>query len=126
MMRSSCFSYKKFHFLTGDFNHSDICQQDNTASCKQSRRLLEYTDYNFLVQLLDQPIRGEALLDLVLTNAKEIVKAIKTGSSLGCSDHALVELMTSRNMGLAKSGGRTLNFRRTSLRLFKELLDKIS
>lgn len=43
------------------------------------------------------------MLDLLLTKAKEVVKVIKIGSSLGCSDHTLVELVISRNMGLAKS-----------------------
>ena len=33
----------------GDFIHSDICWEYNTASCKQSNRLLEFTDENFLV-----------------------------------------------------------------------------
>ncbi len=43
-------------------------------SYKQSRRLLEYINDNFLVQVLDRPTRGEVLLDLVLTSAEEIVK----------------------------------------------------
>ena len=66
------------------------------------------------------------LLDLLLTKAKEVVKLIKIGSSLGCSDHTLVELVISRNVGLAKSRVRMLNFRRANFRLFKDLLDEIS
>lgn len=56
--------------LTGDFNHPNTCWQDNTVSCKQSRRLQKSIDGNFLVQLLDRPTRGEALLGLVLTNVE--------------------------------------------------------
>ena len=37
--------------------------------------------------------RGEALLDLLLTNVEEIINGVKVGGSLGCSDHALVEFM---------------------------------
>lgn len=57
-----------------DFIHADICWQNNMANCKQSRRLLEFTDDYFLAQVLDRPIRSEAFLDLVLTKADEIIK----------------------------------------------------
>ena len=92
-------------------------------SCKQSRRPLEFS-VNILVQVI-RPTRGKALLDLVLTNAEEITKDVMIGGSLGCSDHVLVKFGISRNMGLAKSGVRILNYRRMNLRLFKELLDEI-
>ena len=59
----------------------------------------------------------------MLTNAEDIIKGIKIGGSLGCS--ALVEFVILRNVGLAKSGVRTLNFGRVIFRLFKELLDEI-
>ena len=94
------------------------------ASC--SRRLLECTDDNFLIQILDRLTRCEALLDLLITNEEEIIKGVKVGGSLGCSDHALVEFVISRNVGLVKSGVKTLNFGRANFKLFKELLAKIS
>ena len=65
------------------------------------------------------------MLDLLLTNAEEIIKGVKVGGNLGCSYHSLVEFMILRNAGLAKSGVRTLNFRRANFKLFKELLAKI-
>lgn len=49
-------------------------------------------------------------LDSVLTNTDELLKEAEIGGCLGCSNHALVEFMTSRNMGLAKSKDRALNF----------------
>ena len=33
--------------LVGDFYHTDIPWENSTATCKQSRRLLETTEYNF-------------------------------------------------------------------------------
>lgn len=50
---------------------------------------------------------------------------VKTGGGQGYSDHVLLEFVTSRNAGLAKSKVRTLKYRRASWRLLKELLDKI-
>ena len=104
----------------GDFNHLDICWGENHMA------FLESIDDNFLAQVLDRPARGEVLLDLLLTNAEEIIKGFKIGGSLGCSNHALVQFVTSRKTGLAQSEVRTLNFGRANLRLFKELLDKIT
>lgn len=50
-------------------------------------------------------------LDLVLTNVDEFNKEVKIRGSLDCSEHALVEFMILRNMGLVKRKVRTLGFR---------------
>lgn len=88
--------------LMRDFNHPYIHWQDNMTSCKQSRRLQEFVEDNFLVQVLDSLTRGELLLDF-LTNAEKMVKDIKIGGSLDSSNHTLVEFVILRNVGLAKS-----------------------
>lgn len=75
--------------------------------------------------VLYKPTISETLLDLVLTSAREIIKEVKIGSSLGCSDQALVKFVISRNMGLAETRVRMLNFRRATFRLFKELLGEL-
>lgn len=56
---------------------------------------------NFLVQVLGKPTRGEVLLDWVLTSVDELIREVKIRGSLGCSDHALVKFVFSRNMGFA-------------------------
>jgi len=38
---------------------------------------LESINDNFLAQVLDRPARGEVLLDLLLTSAEEIIKALR-------------------------------------------------
>ena len=58
----------------------------------------------------------------MLTNAEESIREVKTAGSLGFSDHALVEFMFLKNVGLVKSRGRTMCFRRAKFRLLKELL----
>ncbi|KAK4831255.1 hypothetical protein QYF61_016725 [Mycteria americana] len=72
-------------------------------SCRQSRRLLEFIEDNFLTQVTDTPTRGEVILDLMVTNASELISDVKIGGSLGCSDHALVEFTVLRDMGQGKS-----------------------
>ena len=61
--------------------------------CKQARRLLESTEDDFLVYVLDRPTRGEVLLDLVLTSEEEITEEVKTGGNLGFSNHALAKFL---------------------------------
>ncbi|GAB0205938.1 hypothetical protein GRJ2_003059400 [Grus japonensis] len=39
--------------LREDFNHPKICWRDNTAGHKQSRKILECVDDNFLFQVID-------------------------------------------------------------------------
>ena len=92
----------------GDFNHPNICWDSGMVGGRQSRRFLESVKDNFLVQVIDGQTRGEALLDLVLINTEESIREVKTGGSLGCSDHALVEFVILNNVGLVKSKTRTL------------------
>lgn len=59
------------------------------------------------------------LLDVLLAIVEDIIKGIKVGGSLGCSDCALFEFVMLRNVGLANSEVRTLNFGRTALGCFR-------
>ncbi|PKU28413.1 mitochondrial fission process protein 1 [Limosa lapponica baueri] len=90
-------SRSKALVLLGDFNHPDICWKSNTVSCRQSRRFLECLDDNFLRQEIDSPTRGDVTLDLIVTNASELIRDVKIGGSLGCSNHALVEFIVIRD-----------------------------
>jgi len=77
--------------LMGDFNHPDVCWRDNTAGYRQSRRFLECVDDNFLLQVIEEPTRRGAMLDLVLTNKEGWVGIVIVKGSLGCSDHEMME-----------------------------------
>ncbi|KAK4831065.1 hypothetical protein QYF61_015122 [Mycteria americana] len=92
-------SHSQALVLLRDFNHPDICWKSSTASCRQSRRLLECIEDNFLTQVIDTPTRGDVILKLMVTNASELINDVKIGGSLGCSDHALVEFTVLRDMG---------------------------
>ena len=64
------------------------------------------------------------MLDMMLTNVSDLISDIKTGGSLGCSDHALVEFTVLRDIGKATIKVRTLNFRKANFQLFKELVGR--
>ena len=57
----------------GTLNHPEISRRDSTAGHKQYSRFLECID-NFLTQTIKEPVKGDALLDLIFAN-KEIGRA---------------------------------------------------
>jgi len=87
----------------GYFNCPDIYWKGSTVSCRQSKRLLECMENNFLSQVVDSPTTGYAILGLLVANARELIGDIEIEGSLGCSDHALVEFAVLRDMGQMKS-----------------------
>ncbi|PKU43893.1 dtw domain-containing protein 2 [Limosa lapponica baueri] len=101
----------------GDFNHPNIWWRDNAAGHKQSRRFLECTDNNFLLQVMEQPTRRGAMLDLVLTNREGLVGNAKLQGSLGCSDREMMEFKILRAVRRAHSKPTALDFRRADFGL---------
>jgi len=110
--------------LLEDFNHPYICWKSSTASCRQSRRLLECTEDNFLSQVIDSPTRGDTTVDLLLTTINELIGDIRIGGCLGCSNYIMVEFMFWKDMRQVKSKIRKLHFRKANFQLFRELINK--
>ncbi|GAB0183945.1 mitochondrial enolase superfamily member 1 [Grus japonensis] len=110
--------------LMGDFNHPDICWKDNAAEHKRSRKFLECVDDNLLLQVIEEPMRRGAMLDLILTNKEGLVGDVKLKGSLGCSDHKMVEFRILRAARRACSKLNTLDFREQT-GLFRDLLGRI-
>jgi len=117
-------SHSKALVLMGDFNHPNICWRDNTAGHRQARKFLECVEDNFL-QVLEQPTRRGAMLDLVLTNKEGLVGNVKVKGSLGCSDHKMVELRILRAARQVHRRLTTLDFRRADFGLLWDLLGRI-
>lgn len=51
------------------------------AQNTNSRKFLQIVEENFLLQVLEEPIRKAVLLNLVLTNQEGLVEDIKVGGS---------------------------------------------
>lgn len=111
----SCLCYKRHHTHRVSFwwgiSTTHICWESSTVICKVSKKLLESLENNFLVHVLNRLTRGEALLGLKLTSAEELNEENKTGGSLGCNKHALIEFVISRSIVLTKNRVRMLNFK---------------
>ncbi|KAF1501108.1 hypothetical protein FQV17_0014956, partial [Megadyptes antipodes antipodes] len=111
--------------LMGDFNFPDICWKYNTAERKQSRRFLECVEDNFLTQLVSEPTRGGASLDLLFTNREGLVGDVVVGGRLGLSDHEMVEFSILGEVRRGASKTATMNFRRADFGLFRTLVERV-
>jgi len=111
--------------LVGDFNHPDISWEDHTARHSQSRRFLQSINDNFLMQVVEEPTRKGALLDLVLTKKEGLLEDVKARGRLSCSDCEIVEFRILHGGSRAISRIKTLDLRRANIGLFKELLGGI-
>ena len=105
-----------------DFNFPDICWKYNTAQRKQSKRFLECVEDSLLTQLVQEPTRGGALLDLLFTNRDGLVGDVKVGDCLGQSNHEIVEFSILGDVGRMTSKTAILNFQRTDFDLFRMLV----
>lgn len=63
----------------------------HTARAVLSRRFLQSTDDNFLMQVVKKPIRRGVLPGLVLMGKEDLAREVKAGDSLASCDHGVVE-----------------------------------
>lgn len=110
--------------LVGDFNLTDMYWELNTEEKRQSRRFLEYMEESFLSQLVSDPTRGGALLDLLFINKKGLVGDV-VGGRLGYSDSEIIEfsIFGETRRGINKTS--TLDFWRVDFGLFKRLIWRV-
>jgi len=111
--------------LMGYFNYPNICWEDHKTRHVQCGRFLQSIDGNFLMQMVEELMRRGMPLNLVLMNKDGLVEDVKAGGRLGCSDHEMVEFRFLRGGSRAIRRIKTLDFRRATFGLFKELLGGI-
>ncbi|KAK4811169.1 hypothetical protein QYF61_019800 [Mycteria americana] len=111
--------------LVGDFNLPGVYWKYNTAERKQSRRFLECVADNFLTQLVSEPTREGALLDLLFMNREGLVSHVMVGGRLGQSDHKMREFLIRGEAAREVSRTATLDFRRADFGLFRRLVDRV-
>lgn len=77
------------------------------------------------MQVTEETARGDDLLDLRIANKEEMVRDVKAGMALACSDNDIVEFWIPRGGSMAKSRTTTLDFRKADFNLFQLLLGRI-
>ncbi|KAK4806242.1 LOW QUALITY PROTEIN: hypothetical protein QYF61_013386 [Mycteria americana] len=111
--------------LVGDFNLPDVCWKYNTAERKQSRRFLERVADNFLTQLVREPTREGAPLDLLFANREGLVGDVMVAGCLGHSDHEMIEFLILGELRRGVSRTAPLDFPRADFGLFRGLVDRV-
>ncbi|KAK4811010.1 hypothetical protein QYF61_015714 [Mycteria americana] len=111
--------------LVGDFNLPDVCWKYNSEERKQSRRFLECVADNFLTQLVSEPTREGAPLDLLFTNREGLMSHVMVGGHLGQSDHEMIEFLICGKAERGVSKTATLDFRRADFGLFRRLVERV-
>jgi len=92
---------------------------------RNPRRFLQSIGDNILMQVVEEPTRKGALLDLVLTNKEGLMEDVKVGGRLGCSDHEMVKFRVLHGGSRAINRITALDLRRAKFGLFRELLGGI-
>jgi len=111
--------------LVGDFNLPVIYWKYNTAERNQSRRFLERVEDNFLTQLVNEPTRGDASLDLRFTNRERLVGDVVVGGYFGLSNHKMIEFSVHGEVKRGASKITTIDFRRADFGLFRTLVERV-
>ena len=66
-----------------------LTSQTSAGNTTQSHRFLECVGDNFLTQLVSEPIREGALLDLLFVSREGLVDDVAVGGQLGHNDHEI-------------------------------------
>jgi len=111
--------------LVENFNLPDACWKSNPAERKQSRRFLECVEGNFLMQLVSEPTRGGALLDLLFTNREGLLGDVAVRGCLGLSDHEMTEFSVRSEVNRGASKTMTMDFQRADFGLFRTLVERV-
>ncbi|KAK4827898.1 LOW QUALITY PROTEIN: hypothetical protein QYF61_022321 [Mycteria americana] len=111
--------------LVGDFNLLDVCWKYNTVERKQFRKFLECVEDNVLTQLVSEPTREGALLDLLFVNREGLVGDVMVGGCLGHSDHERIEFLILGEERRGASRTAALDFQRADFGLFRRPVDRV-
>lgn len=111
----------RLSIVTGDFN-CRVNWEDRTSDA-DGRRLINFADDNFLTQWVDQPTRGNNILDLVFTTEDNLVTDLRVEEALGTSDHNVIRFRVSvPSVDSVRMAHMKLDFRRADFPSFERSL----
>jgi len=83
--------HDKAVILMGDFNYPDIDWSSLQGQSRESQQFVDYVEENFWTQHVTEGTCNGALLDLIFTSEPDMVDTISVLSTLGNSDHNMLE-----------------------------------
>ena len=111
----------------GDFNFPDIQWDSLSNTDDRSSVFLNCILENFLSQVVHEPTRHAALLDLLLTNEESIVDEVRVEENLGGSDHNIIRFSMNviAEPKLQNNNVKVLDFRNGDFTKFREMFNII-
>src|SRR5678815_1563134 len=89
-IETACHSNEKGIVIMGDFNFPGIHWDSLSNMDRSSSAFINCILDNFLTQMVQEPTRYDALLDLILTNDESMVDEVRVEENLGLSDHNII------------------------------------
>ncbi|XP_072361026.1 uncharacterized protein [Scyliorhinus torazame] len=114
----------KVTVIMGDFN-MQVDWVNNAASGPKEREFIECLQEGVLEQLVMEPTREQAILDLVLCNEPDLIKDLKVREHFGGSDHNVVEFNLQFERKKVESDVKVLQLNKGNYRGMREELMKI-
>ena len=96
----------------GDFNLREYEETvADTNECKIFRQLFEEL---FVHQFVNEPTRLNSILDLILSDKRQLVRDIKISEALGNSDHNMIQFNISTDLETKRQPPLVPNFNRAN------------
>jgi len=86
---------------------------------------LECVEDNILTQLVSEPTRGGASLDLLFTNREGLVGDVVVRGCLGLSNHEMIEFLYGGEIKRGASKTSTMDFQRADFDLLRTLVERV-
>ena len=80
---------------------------------------------NFLTQLVSEPTRGGATLDLLFTNREGLVGYVVVGGCIGLGGHEIIAFLVRCEVKRRASTTTTMDFRKADFGLFGMLVERV-
>ena len=114
----------KFCIITGDFNCPKVNWKNMTGDA-EGTRLLDFASEEILTQWVEEPTRGNNILDLVFSSEDNLISNLEVGEKLGKSDHSIIRFEIKANFSKKKKSCMKPNFRKADFEKLRSEVRKI-
>ncbi|CAM4513742.1 unnamed protein product [Caretta caretta] len=111
--------------IMGDFNFPDIDWRTSASNNNRAQIFLDAIADGFLQQVVAEPTRGDAILDLVLVSNEDLIEEMVVGDNLGSSDHELIQFKLNGRINKNKSATRVFDFKRADFQKLRKLVREV-
>ncbi|CAM5118465.1 unnamed protein product [Natator depressus] len=109
----------------GDFNFLDIDWRTSASNNNMAQIFLDAIADGFLHQVVAEPTRGDAILDLVLVSSEDLIEEMVVGDNLGLRDHELIQFKPNGRINKNRSVSRVFDFKRANFKKLRKLVREV-